>query len=1037
MRFALVHLSDIHFQAKNNGVLGRLDSLVAGVCSVDTSARTFLIVVSGDIANSGDSQEYKVAQEFLGMLKQKIEQARPGSQIHIVIIPGNHDCVLPKEENPVREVLISGALQTLQDESPNKSLLKEVLKVQTQYEKFCKSFFPFSRLEDGICAARTLEIEDKRIQVNFYNTAILSRREERQGELLLPCNYIKSKIELGQKVDLSISLFHHSYVWLDSNNHLSFRNHIERTSDIAIMGHQHVPHNFYKLNFTGERILYIEGGALQDISFPHRSEFIVLMFDFDTREEMSVQFTWNKSVSMYDRKEEMPWRKLSTNKKIRSELVVSDDFEDFLQDIGFPCEHKLKGLLKLRDIFIYPDIQLKRQVPKQADDPSQMIQGSKLLKQIGETQRIVLQGATSSGKTSLAKILFEDMLNEGTRVPLLLDGNKIKSADEQKVLNSFLREFEHEYISTALERYRQLRREEKVLIIDNWHETTLNAEGRASYLHIVDNYFGKVILFTDELYQIQELADKSTKTLLEFQYATIQELGYVARGELIDRWMKFGREHIIKSGELAREIEETENFVQSVLGKNTLPSLPFIVLCILQVQQEDKPESPEAGSFGYLYEVLITKALSSTTGRKPQLEKKYTFLSILAFTLYKEDREFISSLRVHEIAKQYADSHLVQIDIGAILTDLKKARVLTEVEGNYSFAYPHLFHYFVARYFKENLGRAGGETLRAEINKMVSHVSSDRFSTILMFVLYLARDTSGALPQLVAMADKIYANVEPAELKDEVNFLEELSDHEDIDVGGDQNLEKNRKNRRELKDRVTRKSRNELDGNQDGLVYSDDLSEPAKFRFAYRHIELLGQVIRNFPGSLPGEDKLTILRASYLLGLRVLRTLLALIESSQDQLRKSMLETQTDQHAKGLKQQAERLNERMEELISYLGKLFALGMIFKIAGCVGAPDLEQAYDATLEQVGKSNATLLINLAIRLDHSREFPEEFVVDLHRELESKPFADSILKILVLSHIRKYGIDIRLRQRIGELLKLRTTAPYLMEPTDKKRKG
>jgi len=1035
MRFALVHLSDIHFQAKNNAVQTRLDSLVAAVRSVDGSVGSFLIIVSGDIANSGDAQEYKVAGEFLTSLKQKIEQAKPESQVHFVIIPGNHDCVLPKAEIPVREALISGVLKTLQDESPNKSLLNEVLKVQTPYQKFCKSFSPFSYIEDGICASRTLDIVDRRIQLNLYNTAILSRREERQGELLLPCNYIKSKIDLGQKVDLSISLFHHSYVWLDSNNHLSFRNHIERTSDIAIMGHQHVPHNFYKLNFTGERILYIEGGALQDTNYPHRSEFTVLVFDFETREEMSIQFAWNKSI--YERKEEIPWRKLSTNKIIRSEFVVSDDFDEFLQDIGFPCDHKIKGPLKLRDVFIYPDVRLKRRGPKRTDDPSQIIQGTKLLKQIGETQRIVLQGASSSGKTSLAKILFEDILNEGTCVPLLLDGNKIKSADEQKVLNSFLREFDREYTAAAGERYRQLKREERVLIIDNWHETTLNAEGRVSYLHIVDNYFGKVILLTDELYQIQELADKSTKTLLEFQYATIQELGYVARGELIDRWMKFGREHIIKSDELAREIEETENFVQSVLGKNTLPSLPFIVLCILQVQQDEKPESPEAGSFGYLYEVLVTKALSATTGNKPQLEKKYIFLSILAYTLYKEDRESISSSRVHEIAKQYAESHLVKIDIGPILTDLKKARVLTEIEGNYSFAYPHLFHYFVARYFKENLGRPGGEALRAEIHRMVSHVSSDRFSTILMFVLYLARDTSGALPQLVAMADKIYANVEPAELTEEVNFLEELSDHEEIDVSREQDLEKNRKDRRELKDRLTQKSSDELARNQDELVYSDDLSESAKFRFAYRHIELLGQVIRNFPGSLPGEDKLTILRASYLLGLRVLRSLLALIESSQDQLRKSMLETQSDPVAKNQEHQVEQVKEQMEELISFLGKLFALGMIFKIAGCVGAPDLEQAYDATLEQVGKSNATLLIHLAIRLDHSREFPEEFVVGLHRELENKPFADSILKILVLSHIRKYGIDIRLRQRIGELLKVKTTAPYLMEPTDKKRKN
>jgi hypothetical protein len=94
---------------------------------------------------------------------------------------------------------------------------------------------------------------------------------------------------------------------------------------------------------------------------------------------------------------------------------------------------------------------------------------------------------------------------------------------------------------------------------------------------------------------LQELIEKSPTTMLEFDHATVEQFRHALRGRIIDRWVTLGQEHTADNGKMAREIEEKENLVRSLIGKNVLPSLPFVILCILEADQEGKAQSAEAG----------------------------------------------------------------------------------------------------------------------------------------------------------------------------------------------------------------------------------------------------------------------------------------------------------------------------------------------------------------------------------------------------------------------------------------------------------
>jgi hypothetical protein len=211
------------------------------------------------------------------------------------------------------------------------------------------------------------------------------------------------------------------------------------------------------------------------------------------------------------------------------------------------------------------------------------------------SERVIFQSPALSGKTALAKVLFSEILRTGETVPLLLNGQEITSTAETRVEAMFWKTFGQEYSPEMLEAFRQLDKSKRVLLIDDWHKAGINPEGRKTFLEIAGRYFRRIFLFADDFFQLQELIEKSPTTMLEFDHATVEQFRHALRGRIIDRWVTLGQEHTADNGKMAREIEEKENLVRSLIGKNVLPSLPFVILCILEADQEGKAQSAEAG----------------------------------------------------------------------------------------------------------------------------------------------------------------------------------------------------------------------------------------------------------------------------------------------------------------------------------------------------------------------------------------------------------------------------------------------------------
>ena len=433
----------------------------------------------------------------------------------------------------------------------------------------------------------------------------------------------------------------------------------------------------------------------------------------------------------------------------------------------------------------------------------------------------------------------------------------------------------------------------------------------------------------------------------------------------------------------------------------------------MEASQREGDVLPENGSFGYLYEVLITSALNSTISTKAQLEKKYTFLSLLAFHMFQSSSNILSVSATEHLLDAYSEDYKVKVDKKALLADLEYARVLEKQDGNYAFLYPHFYQYFLARYFKNQINSPQGVELRKRLEDIATGVNIHANRTFLMFFIYMTHDEP-LTDFIIALGQKVLDDVTESNLTDEVDFY---NSKDFVGVGTQPipesvDLEVSRRDRREREDRV-QKPVTDLDAGWNIHVpdnpYSSTMSVSDKLSYADSCVEVLGQILRNFTGSLPGDRKLLILDATYRLGLRNLHAILRLLSEATIFVRESLAKVNPKTDAE------KRFVKSIQRFLLVVGQLVGTSTFHNLSLSIGSPDIEEtAYEEVLERVGRTNATELINLAIKLDHFEGYPVEDIRRLHRQFAANRFADDALKGLVISHMHVFHISRETRQKV-----------------------
>lgn len=1008
MKFSIIHLTDIHMKGQtDNYICSRTSSIIHAINSVLFPGEVAIIVVSGDIAFSGQESEYRIAKDFFDQIKSGIRQEK-GIDSILLAVPGNHDCDFSKA-NPVRDRLMpkSNAESNVEPE-----IFEQVSVVQN-------NFFDFGNTctchpdQNNFCVPYEFPCDNGKILFLLMNSAWMSQREEKPGALFVPCNLLPEVS--GEEYDCVFTILHHPYGWLHPDNAINLKSFVRKTTDVLILGHEHMQDSFQVSNGKWTVKEYC-GAELQGDS-ANESGFSVYRFDLSMKEITTYTFTWDSDHNRYARTK-------TDDIFVRNTLSSSAGLnpnKEYLQSIldpGMIINHFEKEDIHLPDIFCWPYLERLDMEEKTSITTRNLIK-DRIPETLFSSQLSIIIGDSLTGRTAMAKMLFRDFLQR-TECCVLCSGKNLTTHNEKNLRDIMDEIFVEEYGKEQLETFRQLSLDQRILIIDDFQDIPYHDERRSAVLSSLFTYFGHVVVFSDNALDMQVICSKITYIAeLTMEMYEILPFGNQKRQELAKKWYYLGNEYASGDQQTETRIDETCDKINMLLGSSSgiVPALPIYLIDILQNIDSVAPASFAGSQYGFLYESLINKCLSTIGNeyRNPgDINIDITVLSLLAFRMLKEQKRSFSESKLLEVVSEYETRKKVSVNAGAIIKKMLAAKILKEVDvKTYIYRYPYVFYYFSGRYIAYNLDESD---VKAQLEYMSGRLYNESFGNIIIFTCHFANSVD-IIENILLRALVAFDKYEPFDFSKHRDYFQRAQ--EKIDqallpkkIGSDSDVDVNRQ--RELTQRDEK-------GIQDGTVreateLTDEMaleeSTLAGVSSAMRIMDVLGQVLRNYPGDIDGELKLQIIDEIHKLGMRTMEVLFTTLGIYEEDLIHYVSEQAKRKVNPNIPAE---VIQKTRDFLSVLMASTTRGMIHKIATCFQNEALLPAIRETFaSKESLSQELILQDLYCNLLKRPDVESVLMLKNRLEKNNEHFPQTILQSIVAQYLRHNHCSHETRQKL-----------------------
>ncbi len=696
MTAVILHLSDIHIDKISDPILARSKMIASCIYRFLTSASHVFIIVSGDVAFSGEDNQYILAKKFLDKIKSIIQEEK-FIPVSFIIVPGNHDCDF-KLDTGTRKVLVNSI--TGQDSPPDidDSIIDSCTAIQ-------KSFFDFRKKienneaviddNDKLWRSSHFSINGKTIGFESLNISWVSNLQEKEGHLFFPIDRYTGKEE--KSYDLRLLIIHHPLNWFGQRIYHKFKLFIRRLADIVISGHEHQGTVGINDDAETDKSGYIEGCVLQDENDPFNSSFNIAEIDLDKRQLKSIRYTWNGTQYITtDNGSWLDYHNLPIKKK--KFFNISETFKEKLNDPGVFLKHPGKEKLILSDIFIYPDLM---KVHNKGDKLRHLI-NSKILQSPDETSKgVLIESDEKAGVTSLIYQLYYHYYDKDF-VPLYLNGKNLKNSNEDKVNSLIKREFSNQYSKNDFQQYEQLPKKKKILLLDDFDDGPIkNIDARMDILSVLREKFGYLVVTVKDMFQMREILDrKAPCDFILLNHYKLQSFGYGRRSELIERWFSMGNDGTLSDAEFLAQCDQAERMMNSVMVKMVIPSIPLYLLILLQSMEAGNSGGLKESGLGHYYNYLLTQAFNDSGVKPDKLTEVFQYAAHLAAKFHYKQKNALSEDELKEFNNDFSQKwHTV--DLRSRLDLLIRSRILYQIGDGYAFRYPYVYYYLKGLYLSK------------------------------------------------------------------------------------------------------------------------------------------------------------------------------------------------------------------------------------------------------------------------------------------------------------------------------------------------
>jgi hypothetical protein len=1017
----LAQLGDIHFEDPSDPAFTRSMAIAAAISAeVTPNVTSVVLAICGDAAYSGIEKQFTIAKKFVEDIEHEISRRHSDLKIHRTLLPGNHDCDF-RGDQAARNGLLSHIKES---EKPAGSIVDIVMEP-------LKDFFTFSSNLSGVNGITKVkpfyncfEVEEGklRLRIHLLNTAWMSSLHEQPGSLHFPIEEISPPTHL---CDCSIAILHHPLNWFSQPQSMRpLRNRLSDLCSVILVNHEHtaearieVP--LMKPDDIRTSTIYVSGGVIQEWGNKDICTFNLLAFDVANKQLRITRHEYQMNgVNPYFERTGDEYVDLTETAFCQGPAGASltAKMAQFLDDPGAPISHPNRDPripVRLSDIFLFPDL-WELDADHKGREQKQ-IRSSRASEEVLETPRCLITGGEKSGRTAIVKQLFTAAFKNG-KVPIFLRGDEVPKKVEQlrKLLRTKVTE---QYANLTPDQFEQLPRDIRVVLVDDVHRLAPASSVRRQLLEEFERQFGTVVLCGDDLIKLDEMSGRNPKDsgLWEYRHLMILGFGEYLREEFVRQWIMLGGDTVPDDDILEKEVERICSLLNVVIKKQLLPAYPLFLLVILQ-QSDLATASVQSGSFGKLFEGLITAILNKTKFSRISIGDKYYYLAALAKRMYDNQAMCLSLTDAQKWHREYWDEIEVEISFERLTDDLQYLGLLSVNDTDVKFKYVYFFCFFVAYRLNRTLHEESTKTLIRQLSQQLHHrVSSD----IVLFLAHLTGDPI-VLNEMVRTCDLLFQDVTPANLDSDVEPLNRLANIiETISIP-----DKPDQNRRELKirqDAVVVERLAETTSNL-AVVAPEADNESIKRLFdinaAYRTIQILGQALRNIAGSASKSRKEEVIAKIVGLSRRVMGVYFELFEESviQHVIEEMALAHQEQQP----ELVASDLHGEVCRHLTGLSQFVCFSLIKHTTFSVGSENLSPTIHRVLSQ-DTASIVKLFDLSFDLERPGRFPKDDAIRLYREQNRNLFAASLVRILVAHHMYLYVVPIQDRQAVCEKMDIK----------------
>lgn len=732
MRISFLHLSDFHLNDSKGVHPAKIQAIVDSL-GVYTPIEGIVIVLSGDIAATGQANQYKIAATFLKRLIPEIRRKYSISEKNtkILIVPGNHDIDWGRSTR-----LDSSKIRSF-DEKERALHLQQELKSMKNYFSFSDRngcFFPYwMHIPFGQLVTRKILHFDNgyRIEANLLNTAPFSCDSD-DGLHYLPEDAIHS-LTTESNADFSLVVMHHSPDWFEFSQKKELENTLSKRCSLAFYGHEHFPGTQNVLYDNGNRIVKQAGGAWWQSSVPTLSDYYAALFDTESRKYFLSKFSWNadRSAFVATMKQEHILMQKSlcgtglTYQEKYIATVMADSKNTIAQSVS--------------DYFVFPTLRFN--ASKEYSRGKAIDKMEDFIAFIKENRYVAVMGDSNSGKTTLLKMTFKELQTQC--VVLYCGTDDITGRSQENILKELVTDT---YGADSYSLFQAIPSDKKVIIIDDLHR--ISPKHLNKFLRGIEDIFGTIVVASEETSQfdIVQMVKDNIKASKEFKKASISRLYAEKRLALIQKIVLIKTDNDeLKAAGIARTLEQCLNSYKLAFRTDIDFVVQFVDYYCAHLGELDKSD---ATVFSKVFEASIERSIAPhLVGRKENSNDIIVALSEIAHYIHFNKEYPINAEHIHEVIAaycEYYDNRYLTaerfIEIGV------NSGLLSRTSNGYEYRFASKNHlaYFVAKALNRRFHDTGDTTdLESIVRQSCFSINGD----ILLFMTYISDNVN--IPRLL------------------------------------------------------------------------------------------------------------------------------------------------------------------------------------------------------------------------------------------------------------------------------------------------